>query len=196
MTALPHFDLAAALRLQSRANRLANLRLHEAMTPLSREDLHALRTSFFPSLMKTLNHILAVDEYYVGNLEGHADMAAHWDAFVDADDLAALQPRQTAVDERLIAYCDRLDAAACGAPLVLDRGHGKRQHDVVGPTLLHLFMHQTHHRGQVHAMLSGTAVKPPQLDEFLMFSDGHYRVHEMTTLGWDETVLFGSPPAR
>ena len=195
MSPLPAFDLPASLRLQARANRLANLRLQDAMTPLSREDLHAPRTSFFPSLMQTLNHILAVDEYYVGTLEGRPGMAAGWAAFVDADDVVALRPRQAAVDERLIAVCDGLDAAGCAAPLVLDRGSGKLQHDVVAPTLLHLLMHQTHHRGQVHAMLAGTAVKPPQLDEFLMFSDGHYRVREMAALGWDEATLFGAPRA-
>ena len=28
----------------------------------------------------------------------------------------------------------------------------------------HIFNHQTHHRGQVHALLSGTPVAPPSLD--------------------------------
>jgi uncharacterized damage-inducible protein DinB len=28
----------------------------------------------------------------------------------------------------------------------------------------HLFNHQTHHRGQVHTMLSQTTVAPPSLD--------------------------------
>jgi hypothetical protein len=32
--------------------------------------------------------------------------------------------------------------------------------------LMHLIQHQIHHRGQAHAMLSGTRIKPPQLDEF------------------------------
>ena len=57
MTARVPFDLAAALRLQARANRLANLRLQDAMAPLSRDELHAPRISFFPSLMKTLNQL-------------------------------------------------------------------------------------------------------------------------------------------
>jgi uncharacterized damage-inducible protein DinB len=57
--------------------------------------------------------------------------------------------------------------------------------------LAHLFMHQTHHRGQAHAMLAGTRVKPPQLDEFLMPSDAPFRVPDMAALGWREEAVYG-----
>jgi uncharacterized damage-inducible protein DinB len=56
--------------------------------------------------------------------------------------------------------------------------------------LAHLFMHQTHHRGQVHAMLSGTAVAPPQLDEFMMPSEAALRVADMAALGWSEARVY------
>ena len=46
---------------QVHANRLANHRLHHAMRDLSREEYRATRTSFFPSLAETLQHILEVD---------------------------------------------------------------------------------------------------------------------------------------
>ena len=54
--------------------------------------------------------------------------------------------------------------------------------------MAHLFMHQTHHRGQAHAMLAGTAVKPPQLDDFIMLGDDKHRVADMAALGWAEPV--------
>ena len=41
----------------------------------------------------------------------------------------------------------------------------------IGDILAHVFLHDIHHRGQVHAMLSGTSVAPPQLDEFLLDYD-------------------------
>ena len=47
---------------------------------------------------------------------------------------------------------------------------------------MHLLTHQIHHRGQAHAMLAGTSVKPPQLDEFVMPSESHYRT--TTLLHW------------
>ena len=50
--------------------------------------------------------------------------------------------------------------------------------------------HQTHHRGQAHAMLSATTVAPPQLDEFLMPSDAHFRSADMAALGWSEAEVY------
>ena len=55
--------------------------------------------------------------------------------------------------------------------------------------LAHLFQHQTHHRGQVHAMLSGTSVAPPQLDEFIVADDARFRGTELAELGWSEETL-------
>jgi uncharacterized damage-inducible protein DinB len=183
-------DLATALRIQAHANRLANHRLHAAMAPLTRAELHAPRTSFFPTLIGTLNHLLAVDEYYVGALHGDSGLVESYRSFVPADTLAQLAPRQAASDVRLITWCDRLDAAACDAEVAMDRGtHVQRER--AAHVLAHLFMHQAHHRGQVHAMLAGTAVKPPQLDEFLMPSEGHLREADMAALGWTEAQVYG-----
>ena len=189
-------DLCTILRIQARANRLANHRLHGAMAALTRDDFHAARTGFFPSLAQTLNHILAVDGYYIAALHGESALPQRHELFVPADDVAALAERQRASDERLIAFCDHLDAAGCDAEVAMDRGNGKVQRDLCGHVLSHLFMHQTHHRGQVHAMLSGTVVEPPQLDEFLMPSDASWRVADMAALGWDEAAAYPASPPR
>ncbi len=191
------FDLCASLRLQAHANRLANHRLHSAMAPLTRAELHAPRVSFFPSLMATLNHLLHVDQYYIDCLCGvpHADQS--WAHRVVAEDLQTLALAQQASDERLIAFCNGLrQPAHCTAPVALPRGGGRVQHDRVCHVLAHLHMHQIHHRGQVHAMLSGTGVPPPQLDEFLMPSEGHLRAADMAALGWQEPVVYGAPRSR
>ena len=186
-------DLLTVLRLQARANRLANHRLHGAMAALSHDEVHAPRSSFFPSLMATLNHILAVDQYYVGALLGQTDrreLREHWARFVPDDALDALAARQAASDERLIGLCDALDAARCDAIVELPRrDHVQRER--AGFVLQHLAMHQTHHRGQVHTMLSGSAVAPPQLDEFLLPSEAALRRADMAALGWDEAAVYG-----
>ena len=185
--------LLRLLRIQARANRLTNHRLHGAMAPLALADLQAARVSFFPTLLGTLNHILEVDGYYVGALAGD-DVSMHWDRFVPAADLPGLAARQRAVDERLITFCDGLDAAGCARVVALPRAAGRAQRERVVHVLAHLHMHQVHHRGQVHAMLSGTTVAPPQLDEFLMPSEGELRHAEMAALGWDEAAVYGAPP--
>jgi uncharacterized damage-inducible protein DinB len=187
-------DLAQSLRIQAHANALANLRLHAAMAPLSREELQAPRTSFFPSLMATLNHILAVDGYYVAALAGDPDPEAAWTRFRPAIDLAPLVAAQRASDMRLLALCEGLDAVDCNRIVELPRGGGRIQRNRAAHVLAHLFMHQTHHRGQVHAMLAGTSVKPPQLDEFLMPSEAHLREAEMMAFEWDEREVYGPLP--
>lgn len=182
-------DLLSYLRIQAHANRLSNQRLHTAMAALSHAELHAPRTSFFPSLAETLNHILVVDLYYVGALHGEPELRAVLDGFVPSGELTPLAARQAASDARLVAFCDALDAAALDRVVAMPRA-SHIQRDRVGHVLAHLFNHQTHHRGQAHAMLSGTPVKPPQLDEFMMPSEAHLRVHDMAALGWREEAVY------
>ena len=57
--------------------------------------------------------------------------------------------------------------------------------------LLHLFGHQIHHRGQAHAMLAGTDVPPPQLDEFFSIGEADLRAGEFAELGWTEKQIWG-----
>ena len=183
-------ELLAALRTQARANRLANHRLHAALAALADADYWAQRTGFFPSLAATLEHILAVDRYYLGALHGEADMTAQWEASPRGVPLVALASAQAEADERFIGHVDALSAAALDETVAMDRGEGRVQRDLRGHVIAHLLAHQLHHRGQAHAMLSGTAVKPPQLDEFLMPSEAHLRADDLRELGWTESSLF------
>jgi uncharacterized damage-inducible protein DinB len=186
MDLLQHHCIAA------HANRLANRRLHAAMAKLPRDEFHAKRVNFFPSFAETLNHILSVDTYYIDALEGVADMVERFRAFVPADTMTELAYRQQLSDERLIRVCERLDHEAIDPVVVMERGEGRQQRDRAGHVLAHLFMHQTHHRGQVHCMLAGTGIRPPQLDEFLMPSDAPYRADDMRELGWNEESVYGA----
>ena len=182
-------ELLPFLRTQVRANRLANHRLHAAMAALSREEFHAPRTSFFPGLAKTLNHILAVDVYYLAALHREADMVAQWRALKPCDTLDELAAAQARADQRFVALTDGLSPAQLDEVIALDRDdHVQRER--CGHVIAHLLNHQVHHRGQAHAMLAGSAVKPPQLDEFLMPREAHLRVDDMAALGWRESELF------
>jgi len=183
--------LAQLLAVQAHANRLANRRLQAALAGLSTSDLHAKRISFFPTLIGTLNHLLAVDRYYIAALHREPDMEQQYRRFAPHDELAPYAAAQDASDLKLIAFCDKLDDKSANAVVHMDRGEGKSQSDLACLVLQHLFMHQTHHRGQVHAMLAGTQVKPPQLDEFIMRADAPFRVMDMSALGWTEREVYG-----
>jgi uncharacterized damage-inducible protein DinB len=183
-------ELLPFLRTQVHANRLANHRLHAAMRTLSRDEYHAPRTSFFPSLAETLDHILAVDLYYLAALHGERDMERQWDRAPTCDTVAELARAQALADDRFIAHVGGLAAAQLDDVVGMDRGDGRMQRDRRGHVIAHLLNHQVHHRGQVHAMLAGTGVPPPQLDEFLMPSEAHCRVADLKALGWTEASLF------
>ena len=176
-------------RTLSRANRLANQRLHGACSQLSRDDFKAPRTGFFPSLWATLNHILIVDWYYVAALHRERDMRRAFASETPYDDLPALAAAQVKSDQRLIDWCDAADDVALEASVEMDR-QTFVQRDLARHVLMHLLTHQIHHRGQAHAMLSGTAVQPPQLDEFLMPSEARFRTEDLRALGWTEEDLF------
>lgn len=171
----------------ARNNRWSNDRLYRAVLALQPPEFHAKRTSFFPSISATLNHVLAVDHYYLDALEEGGQGPAAFSDFVAFEEAAALEAAQRAWDERLIAFCDRLGADDMERRVATDRGSAGIFHERIGDLLAHLFLHDIHHRGQVHAMLSGTSVKPPQLDEFLLDFDRPLRREEMTRLGMAES---------
>jgi len=75
----------------------------------------------FPSLAATLNHILWVDLYYIGSLYGERGIRARLLGFEPFDDLASLARHQAESDQRLIAFCDRLDTAVLDAAVEMER---------------------------------------------------------------------------
>jgi uncharacterized damage-inducible protein DinB len=172
------------LRRRAANNAWSNLRLHRAIAELSPDEFRATnRTSFFPSIVETLNHILVVDWYYVDALERGGRGKALFDDMMPFRDAASLAQAQRACDDRLLAFTNALgDDAALARVVELERDDHV-QRETVLDTLLHLDVHQIHHRGQVHAMLSGTSVKPPQLDEFFMSEELPLREEELRALG-------------
>ena len=175
--------LVEHFRAMARNNAWSSHRLLSACAGLSAADYGQRRVGFFPSIHLTLNHILIVDSYYVDALEGGGRGPALYADPAPCADFAALDAAQRAVDRRLVAWCNRLDAARLDGTVTLVRAGGGRHDERAADVLSHLFVHQIHHRGQVHAMLSGTPVAPPQLDEFFLAQDEPLRRAEHAALG-------------
>ena len=171
-------------------NAWANYRLLTACVNLSQEDFEAERTGFFPSLQMTLNHIYVVDLFYVDALEGGWLGPKAWENHVPYPSLPELRRPQAAVDNRLIVVCNTLTPDLLGGIARVNRG-ARVQTERRDRLLMHLFQHQIHHRGQAHAMLSGTAIKPPQLDEFFSIAEAPLRAIEFDRLGWTEETVWG-----
>jgi uncharacterized damage-inducible protein DinB len=179
-------------------NAWSNHRLLTACAKLSQADFVAARTSFFPSIKATLNHILTVDWYYVDALERglrkeepNREASRFFEPEEPFDTCAALAHEQRAVDRRLIDACAMLDDARLAEAIPVPRRAGV-QNEVATRFLAHLFQHQIHHRGQVHAMLAGTPVAPPQLDEFFCANEAHLRAAELAEIGLSEARIWNA----
>jgi uncharacterized damage-inducible protein DinB len=79
------------------------------------------------------------------------------------------------IDRRLIDLVRGLGAARLAEPVRIVDEAGQAWSDPLHRVLAHLFVHQVHHRGQVHDLLSQTSVAPPQLDEFFLTQDAARR---------------------
>ena len=184
-------DVVTPYRTMAYNNAWANHRLLSAVGRLDEAAFHAPRTGFFPSLAATLNHILVVDWFYVDALEGGWLGYAAFEDEVPCRSVARLHAEQRAVDDRLIAVCEALTAETLGTEARVNRGE-RVQVERRDRLLLHLFEHQIHHRGQAHAMLSSTSIKPPQLDEFFSIAEAPLRAREFDELGWTEAMVWGA----
>jgi uncharacterized damage-inducible protein DinB len=183
-------DPTLAYRAMARNNAWANHRLLKTCEGLDAEAFAAPRTGFFPSLRATLNHILIIDWFYVDAMEGGTLGPDAWADREPCATVAALRAAQGEVDRRLIAVVDALDASDLGRIVSVHR-RTTIQRERMDRLLLHLFQHQIHHRGQAHAMLSGTGVAPPQLDEFFSAGEAPLRADDFAELGWTEDQIWG-----
>jgi uncharacterized damage-inducible protein DinB len=182
-------DIVQTYRAFAHNNAWANHRLLAACAGLSQAEFEAVRTGFFPSLQATLNHILIIDWFYVDALEGGSLGPKAWAVRVPCTTVADLRPQQLAVDRRLINVCDSLTADTLGDVVRVNRDT-RVQIERRDRLLMHLLQHQIHHRGQAHAMLAGTAVKPPQLDEFFSEGEADLRAGDFAALGWTEQTVW------
>jgi len=165
MTTTEHFRQLAAY------NRWANARLYAAALDLTEQAYRLHIGVFFGSLHGTLNHLLLTDRLWLKRLTGEGEHPNELNAII-YESRADLARARIAEDHRLIAVISKYDDAALAALQSYQTTSGMPHSQVLSNILMHLFNHQTHHRGQAHACLSiltGTA--PPVLD-LLAFQRG------------------------
>ncbi|MET3231005.1 UNVERIFIED_ORG: putative damage-inducible protein DinB [Burkholderia sp. 1263] len=175
--------LSAHFADMARNNAWSNLRLYRACLTLTDQAFAEHRVSFFPSLQLTLNHILLVDRYYFDALVDGGEGFTIFDNELPYPRAAELWDAQARSDQQLLAFCESLRDEDLHREVSIDRGPAVGvQREKIGSVLPHVFVHQIHHRGQVHAMLSGTTAAPPQLDEFFLAADAPLRAAELRDL--------------
>jgi len=182
-------------------NAWSNHRLLKACAQLSLADFVATRVSFFPSIKATLNHIVTVDWLYIDALERalqagepNRDPNRFFEPEEPFDTCIEIIAAQRDADRRLIAACTTLRDDQLDLAVPIMRATGLERESATR-LLAHLFQHQIHHRGQAHAMLAGTPVKPPQLDEFFCANEASLRAGDLAELGYSETKIWGASPS-
>jgi uncharacterized damage-inducible protein DinB len=145
-------------------NAWANDRLYEAAARLSGEQYRADRGAFFKSVHGTLNHLLVTDRIWMQRFTGEGDAPNRLDAILfEAFD--ELRVARAAEDRRILRFVAGLDDRCLEGTIKYRRVSSPEEFEqALAPALAHWFNHQTHHRGQVHALLTGLLGQAPELD--------------------------------
>ena len=145
-------------------NRWANERVYEAASKLSDQDYRADRGAFFKSMHGTLNHLLVADRIWMRRFTGEGDIVPSLDAILH-EDFAGLRAARRAEDERILRYANALtDVDLTGSFRYRTIVNPVDMEQELAPALDHFFNHQTHHRGQAHALLTAITGTAPSLD--------------------------------
>jgi uncharacterized damage-inducible protein DinB len=145
-------------------NRWMNERLYACCAGLSDEERKRDRAAFFRSLHGTLNHLLLGDRIWLARFTGTPFAVASLDQELYAD-FAELRRERERTDREIASFVDSLTPADFAGTL--------RYQSFVNPApreypfwaaLTHFFNHQTHHRGQLTALLMQAGVDPGVTD--------------------------------
>ncbi|GAB7080396.1 DinB family protein [Megalodesulfovibrio paquesii] len=154
----------------ARYNRWANARLFEDAAKAAPACLAAPRPVNFGSILGVLNHLLLADRLWLTRLTGEGEAPASVSGMV-ADSLAALLPLREAEDARLLAFAETLPTANLPEILKYRTTEGKDAALPVAACILHVFNHQTHHRGQVHGLLGQCGASVRDIDYLYFVRD-------------------------
>lgn len=142
-------------------NAWANKMVFAAASELSDEEYNRDLGAFFGSVHLTLNHILVGDQLWLQRIEGTGSAPESLDALLH-EDLPSLGVARKMEDARIRRVMLGLTEDDCQKDLTYQSVAGDTFTMPMWQVLTHLFNHQTHHRGQAHAML--TMLGQPSLE--------------------------------
>jgi uncharacterized damage-inducible protein DinB len=157
MTQVSNFILLANF------NKLANEKIITACNKLTEIEYKKDRGAFFFSIHGTLNHLLVVDRAFISRLEGKDHGIKSLDQILYKN-LSELEEARIKEDKRLVDLVNRLSGESLTKEITYTGFESGETTSTMNRILITIFNHQTHHRGQVHNMLSQAGIKPPQID--------------------------------
>lgn len=156
--------MKAAFVMYAAYNKWANELLLAECDQINSEEYHRDLGVYFNSIHGTLDHQLVADKLWLHRFTGEGEAFDSLDDGLTGD-FAGLKDKRRATDERICSAIDQMQEKdflrtmiyrTVRKPLIMQQP--------LGAALFHFFNHQTHHRGQVHAMLTQLGRTPAPLD--------------------------------
>lgn len=156
-------DLLDSLRMMAGYNRWMNEKLYAACAQLSDEQRKRDVKAFFRSVHGTLNHLLLTDRGWLArfNATPWPFASLNQELYADFDELRGERAK---TDREIEEFAAGMSAARLAAPFSYRNSAGQKFTHALAPALIHLFNHQTHHRGQVTTLLSQFGIDPGVTD--------------------------------
>jgi uncharacterized damage-inducible protein DinB len=161
----------------ARFNQWVNRQLYDKVATLDDEAYRADTGIFFRTIHHTLNHLLVVDRLWIGRVTGSDRGISSLDQIL-FEDFTSLRAAREAEDRGLIALLDempddRIEALVRFSTIKRDRHFEARVRDLLSG----MFNHQTHHRGQIYAVMQQRGMDLPDVDlPFFLPEIGEARV--------------------
>jgi uncharacterized damage-inducible protein DinB len=156
----------AYIRTMAAYNGEMNRRLYEPASRLSDAERRADRGAFWGSLHGTLAHILWADNNWMARFAGWPKPPGSLkESPLMIGDFNALRDARYDIDARIKAWAATIGQDWIDQPLTWYSASIQRE--LTSPRGLlaaHFFNHQTHHRGQAHALLTAAGVKTEDTD--------------------------------
>ncbi len=157
----------------ARYNSWQNTSLYNAAAALPDGERHQDRGAFFKSIHATLNHLLWGDQTWLSRFAGTLQPAVGLDGSTTLHaDFTLLRAERERLDEMIVDWAGGVTPAWLAHDFTwYSASAGRELTYPAGLIVVHFFNHQTHHRGQVHAMLTQAGAVPEATDLFLMLRE-------------------------
>ncbi len=161
---------AAYVRTMAAYNAEMNRRLYAAASRLPEAERRAPRGAFWGSIHGTLTHILWGDRQWMSRFDNWPRPTTPIKESAQMiDDFVELAAAREQADADIARWAHNLDEAWLGEDLVWFSGAANREIRAPKQLLVsHFFNHQTHHRGQAHALLTAAGEATGDTDLFLL----------------------------
>jgi uncharacterized damage-inducible protein DinB len=158
------------VRVMAAYNSEMNRRLYAGADQLTDAQRREDRGLFWRSLHGTLNHLLWGDRQWMSRFsDWPKNTIPNPQSPTLFTSYEALKQERVKADASLEAWAAQVDDEWLRQDLVWFSGAaGREMRKPKHGLLVHFFNHQTHHRGQVHAALTGFGIDPGDTDLFLV----------------------------